>query len=600
MRFRSTLGAVLALSLTLSVADTAVAAATVRSGERLSTVAPMAPTSGWFVDNGTWYYAENGQLRSGWLKVNDVWYYLNPAGAMQKGWVKVNGAWYFLDSTGAMATGWRHSGGAWYYLYPSSGAMASGWLLIDKTWYYLDPATGAMKTGWIVLDTGRYFLDRTGIMKTGWVAQGSSWYFLGSNGVARTGWVQDGEARYYLDATGIMQTGWQTIGGVRYYFGGNGALATGWRDIAGARYYFGADGTPTTGWVSADSQWYYLDANGAMQTGWIKDSMWWFYLRSDGSMATNWAYIDGFWYLFSSTGAMQTGWNAVGNTWYYLNANGTMQKGWLQLGKEWYFLNSTGAMVTGLVTIDGHMNIFSASGLWVDDDANPFPAGNIIADGVMFNPWTMNDASVQAFLNDKNPSCTAGPGNVPCLKNYRETPQTMSYLYCGKYEGGSEETAAQIIAKSAALCGVNPQVLLTMLQKEQGLVTASGASLTSTKYQKAMGALCPDFSECDPSAGGFSRQVYKAASLLRTYTEKPNSYRYRVGATVDIQYHPNASCGSSPVYLENKATAALYNYTPYQPNRAAMDASPGEGDACSTYGNRNFLRTFTMWFGPAQ
>mgnify|MGYP003622897599 CR=1 FL=1 len=51
------------------------------------------------------------------------------------------------------------------------------------------------------------------------------------------------------------------------------------------------------------------------------------------------------------------------------------------------------------------------------------------------------------------------------------------------------------------------------------------------------------------------------------------------------------------MYLENKATAALYNYTPYQPNRAAMDASPGEGDACTTYGNRNFLRTFTLWFG---
>jgi hypothetical protein len=67
-----------------------------------------------------------------------------------------------------------------------------------------------------------------------------------------------------------------------------------------------------------------------------------------------------------------------------------------------------------------------------------------------------------------------------------------------------------------------------------------------------------------------------------------------------IAYHPNAACGSSTVLIRNQATAGLYNYTPYQPNRAALDAGYGTGDACSAYGNRNFWLRFRDWFGPTE
>ena len=49
--------------------------------------------------------------------------------------------------------------------------------------------------------------------------------------------------------------------------------------------------------------------------------------------------------------------------------------------------------------------------------------------------------------------------------------------------------------------------------------------------------------------------------------------------------------------LENRATVALYVYTPYQPNEAALAAGSGTGDYCSSYGNRNFYNYFTKWFG---
>jgi hypothetical protein len=51
------------------------------------------------------------------------------------------------------------------------------------------------------------------------------------------------------------------------------------------------------------------------------------------------------------------------------------------------------------------------------------------------------------------------------------------------------------------------------------------------------------------------------------------------------------------VVIQSRATANLYTYTPYQPNAASLAAYPGEGDACSSYGNRNFFSTFTDYFG---
>ena len=65
---------------------------------------------------------------------------------------------------------------------------------------------------------------------------------------------------------------------------------------------------------------------------------------------------------------------------------------------------------------------------------------------------------------------------------------------------------------------------------------------------------------------------------------------------MNIQYNPDAACGGSWVYIENQATASLYNYTPYQPNQGALDAGAGTAH-CGAYGNRNFWRFFNEWFG---
>jgi hypothetical protein len=77
-------------------------------------------------------------------------------------------------------------------------------------------------------------------------------------------------------------------------------------------------------------------------------------------------------------------------------------------------------------------------------------------------------------------------------------------------------------------------------------------------------------------------------------------YRHQPYNTVSLLFNPNSSCGSTQTRMDNYATTGLYNYTPYQPNQAALNNMYGTGDDCSAYGNRNFWRMFTDWFGSTR
>ncbi|WP_445996212.1 hypothetical protein ACUWEX_10610 [Okibacterium fritillariae] len=225
-----------------------------------------------------------------------------------------------------------------------------------------------------------------------------------------------------------------------------------------------------------------------------------------------------------------------------------------------------------------------------------FRADMIISDEAFFNNNAMTEAQVQSFLESKEAGCTAKNGQ-PCLKDYRVTssdkaPQGANH--CGAYTGEANERASRVIWKVAQACRINPQVLLVTLQKERGLVTNTAP--ISADYKVSMGYACPDTAACDTQFFGFFNQMYKAAWQFRQYTVSPNYWRYKIG-NVSVQWHPNAACGSTVVNIKNQATANLYNYTPYQPNAAALRNMYAVGDSCSSYGNRNFFAYFTDWFG---
>ena len=235
--------------------------------------------------------------------------------------------------------------------------------------------------------------------------------------------------------------------------------------------------------------------------------------------------------------------------------------------------------------------------------------GRIIDDAVFYNKNSMSTAQIQDFLNAKVPNCnrwrsTTNTANQPpytCLKEYQENTTTKENNI-GRFNSNGTpyqvpggKSAAQIIWEVGQQYGINPQVLIVMLQKEQSLITDDWP--WRVQYQKAMGYACPDTAPCDEQYYGFYNQVDSAAWQMKRYIEYPNSFNFKAGVTRNILWSPNTSCGSSPVYIENAATAALYNYTPYQPNAAAVNNLYGTGDGCSAYGNRNFWRMFNDWFG---
>lgn len=244
-----------------------------------------------------------------------------------------------------------------------------------------------------------------------------------------------------------------------------------------------------------------------------------------------------------------------------------------------------------------------ASAATAADILQSFNPGDIIADQVMYNSGTMTASAVQSFLNGKVPTCRSG---YTCLKDYHQTTTSRpADPMCRSYAGASNESAATIIVKVAKACSVNPQVLLVVLQKEQSLVTDTWP--TDGQYRKATGYACPDTAPCDAEYNGFFNQVYKAAWALVRYTMPPGTgpgtdfytnygAMYAVGRSSAILYNPNTSCGAKMVTVANNATHALYVYTPYTPNAAALAAGWGTA-SCGAYGNRNFFLYFVSWFG---
>lgn len=234
-------------------------------------------------------------------------------------------------------------------------------------------------------------------------------------------------------------------------------------------------------------------------------------------------------------------------------------------------------------------------------DTRYFDPGNIISDAVFFDGLAMDAGAIQSFLDTRGANCKVGRDGSACLKNYRmNTTDRAADSLCAGYRGAYNESAATVIARVAATCRVNPRVLLVLLQKEMGLITTTNPTVKT--YERAAGYACPDTANggCDPTYAGLQNQLYRSAWQYQRYAAVPGNYQYKAGRNNIIQWHPNAGCGSSTVYIANQATAGLYVYTPYRPNQAALNAGYGTGDNCSSYGNRNFWNYFTDWFGSTQ
>ncbi|MBR5621376.1 RICIN domain-containing protein [Candidatus Saccharibacteria bacterium] len=233
-----------------------------------------------------------------------------------------------------------------------------------------------------------------------------------------------------------------------------------------------------------------------------------------------------------------------------------------------------------------------------------FDAGNIISDYVMSEYNSMSESAIQSFLKSKV-KCDQYPDAYHVSYNkvdyFSEKLPISHHLVNGHYvcmadENFNGESAAHIIYRAAQDYKINPKVLIVLLEKEQGLVTDSFPN--SLQYRSATGYGCPDTAACDSEYYGFKNQVRNAAYFFRYILDHGSRY-YPVGNN-RIKYNPSDSCGSSMVYVQNRATSALYQYTPYQPNSATLNSNPGTVVSCGAYGNSNFYYYFTRWFGDTR
>lgn len=244
--------------------------------------------------------------------------------------------------------------------------------------------------------------------------------------------------------------------------------------------------------------------------------------------------------------------------------------------------------------------------------SSDFNAGYIISDSVFTNKKSMSTSQIQAFLNSKVPTCDTngqqlseygGPdlnsdGKVQRWEwgkaNYNQTVFTCLKDY---QQGG--KSSAQIIYDTSQEFNINPQVLIVLLQKEQALVTDTWP-LDTPQYRSATGYGCPDTASCATQYYGFTNQVRWAATMFNAIiTNSPTWYTPYVLGVNYIQYNPISSCGGSNVDIKNRATQALYNYTPYQPSSAtlAWKFESAAYPSCGAFGNLNFFVYFTDWFG---
>jgi len=201
------------------------------------------------------------------------------------------------------------------------------------------------------------------------------------------------------------------------------------------------------------------------------------------------------------------------------------------------------------------------------------PPDYILSDSNLRAKNSMSVAEIQSYLNSQ-----PGPLKSLVTSDYDKIitiSSSQPNVNLTPDNDGVVKPASQIIWEACQAYNISPMAMLTMLQKEQSLLTRT--SLTSTTLARAIGAGCS--SATTNKFPGFGNQMWHGARLLDAYGEPGKSTPY-----VDL-YHPGISVYDiyhSPnikLYPANIATYKLYVYNP------------------SIDGNTNFYNIYRERFG---
>ncbi len=255
-----------------------------------------------------------------------------------------------------------------------------------------------------------------------------------------------------------------------------------------------------------------------------------------------------------------------------------------------------------------------------------FNPNNLMDDAIFDNYNTMTASQIDAWLNTNFPNSCISTNHGFTAADPNGYSPTTGFTY------GANVSAGQVLFDASQAYGVNPQVLIVTLQKEESLVTGDGGC-SVLRYTAAAGYGCPDGGTTYDYTGlnlyaingttvtsvsgtcvngaakaGFSQQVIRAAWLLKFGEQRsegntawavikgswnnsddpatcyggPMTQGYRKRCSSDsaaVYYDGFTTIDSSSTHMDTGATAAFYWYTPHFP------------------GNRNFVNIFTNWFG---
>lgn len=205
----------------------------------------------------------------------------------------------------------------------------------------------------------------------------------------------------------------------------------------------------------------------------------------------------------------------------------------------------------------------SADAQEVDPNFNP---NNIISDADLLNYSSMSLPDIQNFLQSKGSYLA----NYYTPNAHGTTKTAAEIIYdaaqnnfnCEGANLSENPTEAEKQLKCQKITTVNPKFLLILLQKEASLI--ENPNPTQARLDWATGYGCPDNWACNPYYKGFGKQVNSAALQFLAYIQEQSRYTYQAGKTYTFT-NPYGTISKEPMTVTpaNKATAALYNYTPH-------------------------------------